>query len=461
MTMFTEWMKCNQTDAFARTLKYIEFPRHFVWIRKERKWIRRKRPFGAVGRIHYVPPSLGDCYFLRILLNHVIGPMSFDDIKTIDGKIYHTFKDACFTRGLLDDDNEYIIAMKEASTWSTSDFLRTFFVMLLMSNSISRPGHFWTQIKTLLCEDILYQQRRVTGIPDLVLPEEEIEKICLSHIEKLLLAYGSTLSCFSDMPNVPGNYISAANNQMIMKELSYNRASLKMELASFLKSLTDEQQKVYQTVMNAVAKGSGAALRSKGEVVLNVASSGIASLLLDGGRTTHSRFVIPINVNEDSICSIEPHSELGGLIKETKMIIWDEAPMTHKHCFEALDRTIRDIVRSSSPSLHSKPFGGKIVLFGGDFRQIFPVIPKGTRSMIVNSSLNSSYIWQDCQLLKLTENMRLKFGKKASNLHETKEFAEWILHLGDGLLVIQMMERWRLKFQMIYLYLMKSILYLH
>ncbi|XP_022019643.1 uncharacterized protein LOC110919688 [Helianthus annuus] len=455
MSMFTEWMKCNQMDAFARTLKYIEFPRHFVWIRKERKWIRRKRPFGVVGRIHYVPPSLGDCYFLRILLNHVIGPMSFDDIKTVDGKIYPTFKDACFARDLLDDDNEYIIAMEEASTWSTSDFLRTFFVMLLMSNSISRPGHFWRQTKSLLCEDILYQQRKVTGISDLVLPEEEIENICLSHIEKLLLAYGSTLSCFSDMPNVPGNYISALNNQMIMKELSYDRSSLKKELASFLKSLTDEQHKVYQTVMNAVAKGNGgvfflygyggtgktflwktfaAALRSKGEIVLNVASSGIASLLLDGGRTAHSRFVIPINVNEDSICSIEPNSELGGLIKETKMIIWDEAPMTHKHCFEALDRTMRDIVRSNNSSLQSKTFGGKIVLFGGDFRQILPVIPKGTRSMIVNSSLNFSYIWHDCQLLKLTQNMRLRVGTKASNLQEIKEFAEWILRLGDGLL---------------------------
>ncbi|XP_021991125.1 ATP-dependent DNA helicase pif1-like [Helianthus annuus] len=381
--------------------------------------------------------------------------MSFDDIKTVDGKIYPTFKDACLARGLLDDDNEYIIAMKEASTWSTSDFLRTFFVMLLMSNSISRPGHFWTQTKSLLCEDILYHQRRVTGISDLVLPEEEIETICLSHIEKLLLAYGSTLSCFSDMPNVPGNYISALNNQMIMKELSYDRSSLKKELASFLKSLTDEQQKVYQTVMNAVAKGNGgvfflygyggtgktflwktfaAALRSKGEIVLNVASSGIASLLLDGGRTAHSRFVILINVNEDSICFIEPHSELGGLIKETKMIIWDEAPMTHKHCFEALDRTMRDIVRSNNSSLQSKAFGGKIVLFGGDFRQILLIIPKGTRSMIVNSSLNFSYIWQDCQLLKLTKNMRLKVGTKASNLQETKEFAEWILRLGDGLL---------------------------
>ncbi|XP_035845357.1 uncharacterized protein LOC118491583 [Helianthus annuus] len=375
MSMFIEWMKCNQVDEFARTLKYIDFPRYYVWIRKLRKWHRRKNPYRAVGRIHYVPLSLGDCYFLRILLNHVKGPTSFDDIKTVDGQLYDTFKDACFARVFLDDDKEYIIAMREASTWSTSDFLRTLFVTLLMSNSISRPGYFWTQNKSLLCEDILYQQRKITGIPDLVIQEKERENICLSHIQKLLLSYGSTLSNFDDMPNVPNNYISVLKNRLIMKELSYDRAALEKELASYLKCLTVEQKNVYETVMNAFAKGIGglyfiygyggtgktflwktfaAALRSKGEVVLNVASSGIALLLLDGGRTAHSRFVIPININEDSICSIEPNSKLGGLIKETKLIIWDEAPMTHKHCFEALDRTMRDIACSSNPRMQKK-----------------------------------------------------------------------------------------------------------
>ncbi|XP_022019341.1 ATP-dependent DNA helicase PIF4-like [Helianthus annuus] len=167
-------------------------------------------------------------------------------------------------------------------------------------------------------------------------------------------------------------------------------------------------------------KTFSAALRSKGEVVLNVASTGIASLLLDGGRTAHSRFVIPININENSICLIEPNTELGDLIKRATLIIWDEAPMTHKHCFEALDRTMRDISRSSQPNMQSKPFGGKVILFGGDFREILSVIPKGTRTMIVNASLNSSYIWRHCQVLKLTENMRLRVGCQEANLKEIK-----------------------------------------
>ncbi|XP_072071845.1 uncharacterized protein [Arachis hypogaea] len=39
------------------------------------------------------------------------------------------------------------------------------------------------------------------------------------------------------------------------------------------------------------------------------------------------------------------------------------------------------------------PFGGKVVVFGGDFRQIFSVISGGGRTEIVNASICSSYIW--------------------------------------------------------------------
>nr|XP_043615840.1 uncharacterized protein LOC122587742 [Erigeron canadensis] len=120
--------------------------------------------------------------------------------------------------------------------------------------------------------------------------------------------------------------------------------------------------------------------------------------------------------------------------KITKLIIWDEAPMIHKHCFEALDRTMRDILRSTQPNSEDQVFGGKVVVFGGDFRQILPVIPKGTRSMIVNASLNSSYIWHHYQVLKLTVNMRLKVGTQKTDLQEVQEFAEWILKVGDGVL---------------------------
>lgn len=88
----------------------------------------------------------------------------------------------------------------------------------------------------------------------------------------------------------------------------------------------------------------------KKKIVLAVASSGVASLLLPGGRTAHSRFKIPIEVDESTICHIKRGTMLADLIKSTSLIIWDEALMTHRRCFEALDRTLRDILAEDDPS---------------------------------------------------------------------------------------------------------------
>ena len=106
--------------------------------------------------------------------------------------------------------------------------------------------------------------------------------------------------------------------------------------------------------------------------------------------------------------------------------------MMHKHCFEALDRSLRDVIGTTNPNEKDMPFGGKVIVFGGDFRQILPVIPGGTRQDIVHASLNSSYIWDDCTVLELTTNMRLRGGSDNCNIQEIKDFGDWILKMGDG-----------------------------
>lgn len=81
--------------------------------------------------------------------------------------------------------------------------------------------------------------------------------------------------------------------------------------------------------------------------------------------------------------------------------------MMSRHCFESLDRSLSDIIKTG----YGKPFGGKVVVFGGDFRQVLPVINGGSRAQIVMESLNASYLWEHCKVLKLTKNMRLLSGK--------------------------------------------------
>ncbi|XP_020970325.1 uncharacterized protein LOC107621065 [Arachis ipaensis] len=180
-------------------------------------------------------------------------------------------------------------------------------------------------------------------------------------------------------------------------------------------------------------KTLASALRSKGQIVLTVASTGIASLLLPEGRAAHSRFAIPLTPDEFSTCNIKQGSPLAELIVRVKLIIWDEAHMMSKFCFEALDKTMKDLMRFKHDESPEMPFGGKTIVFGGDFRQILPVIPKGTRQDIVNASLNSSYLWQHCEILKLTINMQLESMAADSGIQDLQQFAEWILHVDNGI----------------------------
>jgi len=172
-------------------------------------------------------------------------------------------------------------------------------------------------------------------------------------------------------------------------------------------------------------------LRCEGKNVLTVASSGVASLLLPGGRTTHSKFKIPVPTLDNSVYNIEQGSKTSELLKKAELIIWDEAPMTHKYCFEALDRTWNDIM--SGMTKENSVFRGKKIVFGGDFRQILPVIPGGSRFDIVNSTINASYIWDHCEVLTLTKNMcLLQQGLQSSTTSEIQEFSNWIVKIGDG-----------------------------
>ena len=73
------------------------------------------------------------------------------------------------------------------------------------------------------------------------------------------------------------------------------------------------------------------------------------------------------------------------------------------------------------------------MVFGGDFRQILPVILRGSRSDIVNATINSSYLWNHCHVLTLLKNMCLEANTDATEKEETATFAEWILNIGDGI----------------------------
>lgn len=97
--------------------------------------------------------------------------------------------------------------------------------------------------------------------------------------------------------------------------------------------------------------------------------------------------------------------------------------MNHRNAFEAVDRTLRDILRFQNPHSQDKVFGGHTVLLGGDFRQTLPVVLRGRREDVVRASVNKSTVWKSCEVFILKRNMRIQ---------DTCDFRDWVLALGDG-----------------------------
>ncbi|XP_015954271.1 uncharacterized protein LOC107478650 [Arachis duranensis] len=189
-------------------------------------------------------------------------------------------------------------------------------------------------------------------------------------------------------------------------ELNFNKTELASISVNLVSRLNRDQCVAYDTIFNAVSRdicdfffvyGSGGtrktflwnalftSIRSKGYIVLNVASSGIVALFLPNRRTAHSRFKVPLNVNQDSI---------------------------------SLDKCFKDVLHFDHGYNPNTLFGGKVVVLGSEFRQILPVIPRGSREEIV---------------LQLTKNMRL--GCDPQDIHnvQLEKFADWLLQIGDGL----------------------------
>ena len=159
-------------------------------------------------------------------------------------------------------------------------------------------------------------------------------------------------------------------------------------------------------------------LRGQERSVVLVATTGIAATLLPGGRTAHSCFKIPYNVKRGDAWKLKAGTSQYETVRLADLIIWDEASMAHADAVESVDIGLQDMMQCTLP------FGGKVVVLGGDFRQTLPVVRRATPREIVQATIKRSSLWRHFRQLPLTENMRAGPGEIL--------FSEWLLQLGEG-----------------------------
>ncbi|OSX74863.1 hypothetical protein BU14_0263s0001 [Porphyra umbilicalis] len=478
LTAFFSLMQAPDDGKSPSTtdLSYAYIPRYFTWQTKTRKWRRRQRGVQRssedtptmIGRVPGLHPSMGDVYYMRLLLYRVKGPGSFVDLRTYEGFVHPTYKDACAARQMLATNAVWDETLTEAASWKMPAALRELFASVVALNAPADVPDLLQKHYTALSEDMTYRlaSRQAQGL-DLDATEDDLRRIVLLDIEKHMRARNSCLQDHQIL--IPAARVGEdgealevlgeappparrAGGQALAEQLPGNRDELLAAVAHRVPTLQPDQKVVRDAVSESIDGSMGRLFfldapggagktylaetllnytRGSGHIGLAVASSAIAATLIPLGRTAHSRFKIPIEINQTSFCGFTQSTDVAKMLKKTKLIVWDEASMAHRHCFEAVDRSIVDVM---GPDVASQITW----LVCGDFRQVPAVVPKGSIAQIIRASLRKSpLMWSRFTRMQLTTNMRVKTRADAGQAEEAslfEAFGKWLLAIGDGVI---------------------------
>jgi len=151
-TMLTEYFSMNKINLHARQHLYKNFPEKFVWDKNTKSGNLRKRK-DVVGHIITANLDEGERYYLRLLLNHIKGAMSFTDLKIVNGKEASSFQETALLHGLLQSDDYIEQCLEEASIYQTPYTLRLLFATLLAYWNPNNPRLLWQRFEHNMSED--------------------------------------------------------------------------------------------------------------------------------------------------------------------------------------------------------------------------------------------------------------------------------------------------------------------
>ena len=320
-----------------------------------------------------------------------LGKQSFKDLLYISGHYLGSYKEVCCCLGILVDSEEWEKIFSEAVSSLLSSRARQLFTVMLLFCELPDPTRLFHKFFDHFVDDIRRRSPTIDDNLSRVFALREISGALSLHSRRL---EDFNLPCISDSELQKLNEflgechirVSACLRDETDFDISAMQSFLDLCLGESDGCLSQSQRNVFDHVKSAMEReeqcvmfidargGTGKtyllnsllsyARISNGNIqpALAVATSGIAATQLHGGRTFHSRFRAPLEVHENSVLDISVQTDLASVIRQSRLIVWDEAPMAHRFHLEALDRSLRDITNKDCI------FGGKSLVLAGDFR---------------------------------------------------------------------------------------------
>ncbi|KAL4564801.1 hypothetical protein LXL04_028872 [Taraxacum kok-saghyz] len=275
-TIFLICIELNKEDMSARQCLYKDFPKHFTWNNTDRLWNPRKIG-STVGHLASANPAEGERYYLRLLLCHVTGPTSFEDLYTFNNIKYPTFRKAALERGIIESDESLSQCLAQASLFQFPNALRRLFATILVFCDPRDVRKLWNDHYIALSEDYVRQFGNAARFQNMVLTD----------ITLFLQSMGRNLRDF-DLPTV-NTYINVQSRvfREIMRHVSTDCAQV------FFIDGPGGTGKTY------LYKALLATIRKSGHIALATASSGVAANNMPGGeQLAHaSRFLSILIIN--------------------------------------------------------------------------------------------------------------------------------------------------------------------
>jgi len=439
----------SEETALLNTLHYHEFPKHYTFSTKEKMWIRRtrrvrteissfRREKPVIGNVPSTSPKRMELYCLRTLLRHKTRPRSFDDLKTDStGRRHDTFQACAVANGLLLADNHWELTLLEAVLVETNlAKIRDLFVTVLYHGCPPNPYQLWEQFK---CEMISVPRELQLGSREYNIVQENLLHSLYHKLNSMLKDIDSSLDLTADyhIPRPPEH--SNPSENLDPDEAAQD---LQMHVHRFntnLPRLNPAQQAAYQAITDTLASGRPGTFFIDGPggsgksflystlisyAIINnfkplvMATTGIAASQI-GGITIHRAFSVPIPCTEESVSYLRTQSVEAQKLKNNHIFFIDEITQCPKQVFELIDRFLRDVTGN-----RHIPFGGKIIVVGGDFRQCLPVLPSASSAQILHATVKSSSLWP-----LFSENT---FHLTTNQRSENQQFSDWLMDIGNG-----------------------------
>ncbi|KAL3105716.1 hypothetical protein niasHT_029001 [Heterodera trifolii] len=471
-TRLTAFFKLCRDDSGASQLTYDRVPYYYSWNYKARSWKKRGRPLTEdpdkarmFVRVFTVSPRKHELFAMRMLLLHRPGPKNFEDLRTVDGVVFPTFAGAAQHLGLQVCDELFVRSMQEAcSEMSNLKRLQHFFAMLIAHAHPSEPQKLFDQFLDEM-------NPPVAGAYPGAMPKSIALRTAevMKNIEYFLNCMG-TSSGDVGLSGLPEDYDFQRQANLLEEDnlldgfyggdANQRRKSLQQIAVEQVGQLNADQMVAFDKISQAVLSGGGQKLfflegaggcgktffyntlikwcvagkpmlsdsantvwgRDKDSLrrsaVIAAASTGIAALLLIGGGTVHRHFYVPNDVTDETAPMLNYESAKAQHLREADLIIIDEISMLSSKVLRYIDRLLRDVCAGALP------FGGKVIVLSGDWRQLAPVVEHGTRDDQVAESIKMDKLFKDFEKLSLTINMRTAPGEHS--------LREWLKEIGAG-----------------------------